>query len=96
MVDWCAVDLLDEDGDRRPVAVAHADPDRLALAEQLRNYEPAQLDPERGLGLVLRTGQPVLMREIGDEMLQSGSPPTSTTWSCCARSACARRWSSRC
>ncbi len=69
VVDWCAVDLVDEDGDRRPVAVAHADPDRLLLAEQLRNYRPAQLDPERGLGLVLRTGQPVLMREIGDEML---------------------------
>ena len=69
VVDWCAVDLLDEDGDRRPVAVAHADPDRLLLAEQLRNYEPGQLDPERGLGLVLRTGQPVLMREIDDEML---------------------------
>ena len=69
VVDWCAVDLLDEDGDRRPVAVAHADPDRLLLAEQLRNYEPGQLDPQRGLGLVLRTGQPVLMRVIDDEML---------------------------
>ena len=35
VVDWCAVDLLDEDGDRRPVAVAHADPGRLKFAEEL-------------------------------------------------------------
>ena len=69
VVDWCAVDLLDEDGDRRPVAVAHADPGRLAMAEQMRTYEPAQLDPERGLGLVFRTGKPVLMRDIGDDLL---------------------------
>jgi PAS domain S-box-containing protein len=70
VVDWCAVDLLDEDGDRRPVAVVHADPRRVDLAEQLRTYEPAELDPERGLGLVFRTRQPVLMRDIGDELLQ--------------------------
>jgi PAS domain S-box-containing protein len=69
VVDWCAVDLLDEDGDRRSVAVAHADPDRRALAERLRTYEPAQLDPDRGLGLVFRSGKPVLMREIGEELL---------------------------
>jgi PAS domain S-box-containing protein len=69
IVDWCAVDLLDADGDRRPVAVAHADPERLALAKQLRDYEPAQLDPELGLGLVIRTGKPVLLEEIGEEML---------------------------
>lgn len=69
VVDWCAVDLIDEDGDRRPVAVAHADPERRALAEQLRSYEPTQLDPERGLGLVMRSGKPVLIRDIADELL---------------------------
>jgi PAS domain S-box-containing protein len=69
VVDWCAVDLLDEDGDRRSVAVAHADPGRLELAEQLRSYDHAQFDPNRGLGLVLRTGKPLLIEEIGDEML---------------------------
>jgi len=36
VADWCAVDLLDEDGDRRTVAVAHVDPERLGLAEALR------------------------------------------------------------
>jgi len=68
-VDWCAVDLIDEDGERKPVALAHADPDRLRLAEQLRHYQPARLDPGRGLGLVLRTGAPLLYEEISDETL---------------------------
>jgi PAS domain S-box-containing protein len=70
IVDWCAVDLVDEDGDRRPVAVAHVDPDRLRLAEQLREYQPAQLDPDQGLGLVFRTGEPLLYPEIPDELLE--------------------------
>jgi PAS domain S-box-containing protein len=69
IVDWCAVDLLDTDGDRISVAVAHVDPARLELAEELRAYEPEQLDPEQGLGLVLRTGRPALYPEISDELL---------------------------
>jgi serine phosphatase RsbU (regulator of sigma subunit) len=69
VVDWCAVDLRDEDGDRRPVAVAHADPERLKLAEELRNYEEIRLNPNEGIGLVFRTGQPVLYPAILDEML---------------------------
>lgn len=73
IADWCAVDLMDEDGDRQPVAVAHIDPARLALAEQLRRYEPSRLDPERGLGLVFRTGEPVLYPEVTDEMLMQGA-----------------------
>lgn len=69
IVDWCAVDLLDEDGSRNTVAVAHVDPTRLSLAEELRNCVPDQLDPEQGLGLVLRTGEALLYPEIPDEML---------------------------
>jgi PAS domain S-box-containing protein len=69
VADWCAVDLLDEDGDRRTVAVAHVDPERLSLAEALRQYTPDRPDPKQGLGLVMRTGQALLYPEIGDEML---------------------------
>lgn len=63
------MDLRDADGDRRPVAVAHVDPARVRLAEQLRRYEPAQLNPERGLGRVLATGESLLYPEIDDELL---------------------------
>ena len=69
VVDWCAVDLFDQDGVRRTVAVAHVDPSRLSLAEDLRRYVPDELDPEQGLGLVRRTGEALLYPEISDEML---------------------------
>ena len=69
IADWCAVDLFDEDGHRHPVALAHVDPARLKLAEELRQYEPERSDPDQGLGLVYRTGEPILYEAIGDEML---------------------------
>jgi PAS domain S-box-containing protein len=73
IADWCAVDLLDEEGDRRTVAVAHVDPGRLGLAEELRSYVPEQLDPEQGMGLVLHTGETVLYPEITEEMLEQAT-----------------------
>ncbi|MGA2924814.1 MAG: SpoIIE family protein phosphatase [Solirubrobacteraceae bacterium] len=69
IADWCAVDLVDEEGERRQVAIAHVDADRIKLAEQLRSYEPLRLDPGRGVGLVLRTGEPLRYPEITDEQL---------------------------
>ncbi len=67
--DWCGVDLFDSEGHRESVAVAHKDPAKLTLAERLRAYEPERLDPERGLGKLLRTGEPQLHPQITDEML---------------------------
>jgi PAS domain S-box-containing protein len=69
IADWCAVDLLDPDGNLIPVAVAHADSGRRRVAEELRAYEPEHPDPEQGLGRVLRTGQPLLIVDVADEML---------------------------
>jgi PAS domain S-box-containing protein len=71
--DWCGVDLLDAEGDRVSVAVAHADPARLQLAEELRAYEPGKPDPDQGLGRVLRTGEAEVYPEITDEMLVAGA-----------------------
>lgn len=70
IADWCAVDLVDEDGDRRTVAVTHADRDRLGLAETVReSYVSDRVDPREGLRRVLRTGEAALYPEITDEML---------------------------
>ena len=73
IVDWCAVDLRTPDGGRHPVAVAHADPAKRQLAERLRAYEPERPEPDEGLGLVFRTGEPLLYPEIPDEMLIRGA-----------------------
>ena len=69
IADWCAVDLFTEDGGREPVAIAHVDADKLRTAASLRTYEPDRLDPDRGLGLVQRTGEAQLYTEIPDELL---------------------------
>jgi PAS domain S-box-containing protein len=73
VADWCAVDLVDDDGDRIKVAVAHVDPERLSLAEELRAYEPERLDPEQGLGFVFRTGRSLLYPEIPEAMLDQAA-----------------------
>jgi PAS domain S-box-containing protein len=73
IADWCAVDLFTEDGAREPVAIAHSDPAKLRTAARLREYEPERLDPERGLGLLLRTGESQLYTDIPDEMLVSAA-----------------------
>jgi PAS domain S-box-containing protein len=69
IADWCAVDLIDPRGLRQQVVVAHPDPQKLILAQQLRRYDADPPDPERGVGRVIRTGTSELYAEIPDEML---------------------------
>jgi hypothetical protein len=69
IADWCGVDLFDEEGVREQVAVAHVDPSKLEMAERLRAFDADELDPEQGLGMVSRTGEPVLYNDIPDELL---------------------------
>ncbi len=69
LADWCAVDLFDESGAREHVVVAHSDPERLELAERLRDYETRDLDSAHGLGRVLRTGRSELLNDIPDALL---------------------------
>lgn len=69
IADWCAVDLVDGDGDRDSVTVAHVDPGKLALATELRRYDTRELNPSEGLGAVVHTGETQVYREIPDQLL---------------------------
>lgn len=73
LADWCGVDLIDEEGRREPVAVAHVDPARVELAARLREYEPEHMQPDRGIGRVIATGEPVLYNEIPDELVRASA-----------------------
>jgi PAS domain S-box-containing protein len=73
LADWCAVDLFDEDGDHEQVTVAHIDPAKLELAKRLRESQPPELDPQRGLGVVWRTGQPLVYNDITEEMIEESA-----------------------
>lgn len=73
IADWCAVDLFDERGERQQVVVAHSDPSKLELARALREREPTELDPNQGVGYVMRTGKPLLYREIPTAMIEQAA-----------------------
>ena len=65
--DWCAVDLLRPGEIIERVAVAHADAHKVRLANELLKRYPTRLEAKRGLGEVLRSGQPQMYAEIPDE-----------------------------
>jgi PAS domain S-box-containing protein len=68
--DWCAVDLL-EPGGVRLVAVSHRDPGKVAYARELRGRLGVDLDQDRGLPRVLRTGEPEVVPEIDEEFVRA-------------------------
>ncbi len=69
IADWCGIDLVEEDGGLKSVAVAHVDPAQVAMARRLREEYPT--DPESPIGApnVIRTGVSELYSEIPDELL---------------------------
>jgi PAS domain S-box-containing protein len=69
LADWCVVHLVREDGSISQLAVAHADPERVAWARWLQEQYPADLDNNQGVVRVARTGLPEIFPEITDEML---------------------------
>jgi PAS domain S-box-containing protein len=71
--DWCAVDLRDDDGTLRRLAIKHTDPSRSRLAEELRERYPPRPDDPHGLSHVLRTGRSELVEDIPDSMLSEAA-----------------------
>ena len=69
LADWCTIDLVDEDGQRQQLAVAHVDPDKVEWARELNRRYPPDPNARTGVPNVLRTGEPEIYREISDEML---------------------------
>jgi PAS domain S-box-containing protein len=68
LADWCGVDVAGDEV-AVPVAVAHVDPERVALARKLRAAYPVALYEPGGMGEVIRGGPSVLASDIPDEAL---------------------------
>ena len=66
--EWCAIGL-EQDGWLRTVAVAHVDPAKVALAEDLNRRYPPDPQAPRGAYSVLRSGRSDLVPEVPDEIL---------------------------
>jgi signal transduction histidine kinase/PAS domain-containing protein len=73
LADWCAIQVRDENGMSRQVAVAHVDPDKVKWARELNRRYPPRADAPTGAPNVLRTGQAEIYPEITDEMLVAGA-----------------------
>jgi PAS domain S-box-containing protein len=69
LADWCAIDLLDEKGDRLQVAVAHRDPAKAELAAELARLRPVRLDPRTGVGKAIRSGRSELYPVVTEKMV---------------------------
>jgi PAS domain S-box-containing protein len=73
VADWCGVELREDDGELRSVAVAHADPEKVRPAQELRERYPVDPNSETGAPNVIRTGRSELYREVPDELLVEGA-----------------------
>jgi PAS domain S-box-containing protein len=73
LADWCAVDVMEEDGSVERLAVQHPDPEKVALAYELQERYPSEYETTRGVRKVLRTGEPDMMAEIPEEFLDEAA-----------------------
>jgi len=74
--DWTTVDLIENNGALRRVAVAHVDPAKVELAKELNRRFPPDRDTNHGPKLIARTGQPELIPNITDELLAASITDT--------------------
>ncbi len=74
LADWAAVDLFVDAERVERLAVAHVDPAKVALVEELgRRYPPNLDDPADGLGQILRTGEPQLVPELPPGLIEAAA-----------------------
>ena len=72
MADWCSVSLV-QDGELQVVAIAHADPDKVAWAIQMQERYPQDPEAATGAPNVVRTGVSELYSELSDDLLAAGA-----------------------
>jgi PAS domain S-box-containing protein len=71
--DWYAVDMADDDGRWRRIAVVHKDPEKAEWAAISQRDYPSDPDEPEGPGRVFRTGEPLLYRHVSDKLLRSST-----------------------
>jgi signal transduction histidine kinase len=69
LADWCSVDMLAEDGSIQRLATTHVDPDKVRRGWELTERYPTDPADDNGVPLVLRSGEPQLMTEIPQVLL---------------------------
>jgi PAS domain S-box-containing protein len=70
MADWCVIDVMQDDGSLRRLALVHADPQRELADELLRRFPPEDPGSSDLMRNVLETGKPLLLPEVPEELLE--------------------------
>ncbi len=70
LADHCLIDIV-EGREIRRLAVAHADPTKEVPLKELQRRYPPRWDSPHPAATVLRTGEPLLMPELPDDVLRS-------------------------
>ena len=76
LADWCAISMLvEETGEIEQLVVAHQDPERKRWAEEMRERSRTiHVDDEFDLtAQVIRTAEPVFLREVPQELLDEAA-----------------------
>ncbi|HET6567670.1 MAG TPA: PAS domain S-box protein [Rhodothermales bacterium] len=71
--DWCTIELVDETGKPRNVAVAHADPSKIKWAREVQQRYPTNVNASTGVANVIRTGRPEIYSDIPDALLRASA-----------------------
>jgi serine phosphatase RsbU (regulator of sigma subunit) len=70
LADWCTIDIRQDDGRLRTVAVAYGDRVRAALAENLAHQGQPNPDAPAGIAAVTRTGKPEMYPVVTAETIR--------------------------
>jgi PAS domain S-box-containing protein len=73
IADWCSVHIIEKEGLILPLAVAHVDASKVAMAEELQRRYPIDPAETRGVSQVIRTGVAELYADIPDELLATAA-----------------------
>ena len=68
LADWCVVDLVDEEGRVSQAAATHAEPSREVMLRELSKYRRFGDEDPGSTARVLRSGRPVLIQEVSDDV----------------------------
>lgn len=74
VADWCAIELLDENGVLQQVTVAHKDPEKVKWAEELRRKQgPPDMSSSTGSAQVIRSGETEYYPYIDNELIAAAA-----------------------
>ncbi len=67
--DWCSIHYIPDDGAEVEITVAHADPAKVAWADELARRFPYNPDDESGVAAVVRSGVTHFVERVTDDLI---------------------------